>query len=573
MQTDVNSENLAWKAMGYETDKVDLPENVAGDRPLDKGVVDTTKETDASLLRALNNKGLAATAAGAVHRIDCDVVVVGSGSGGGVAAAILAGAGHKVVVVEKGRYFTPSDYSGLEGPSLEQMYEAGGMLTTDDALIMILAGATVGGGTAVNWSACLRTPSTLLEEWAVSQKLPLFTSPAYAAAMDAVHRRLGITYKCAEEGFQNQVLRKGCNNLGLDVEFIPRNSSEKHYCGSCCYGCRAGEKQGTDRTWLVDAVNHGAVILTSCKASRFILEKNQSFDKKKKKRCVGIVATSLGSGISKEFQIRATITISACGSLLTPPLMVASGLKNPNIGRNLRLHPVLMAWGYFPETVSDLRGKKTEGGILTSLHKVKEGTVIEAPILGPAAFSALFPWISGRQMKEDLVRYSRTSHLFALVRDRGCGVVRKEGKISYKLDKFDMEELRQGLRRALRILVAAGAVEVGTHRSDGQRMACKGLKEEDLEVFLDEVSAVGGAMSGEEYWTMYCSAHQMGSCRMGAREEEGGVDGEGESWEAEGLYVCDGSVLPSAVGVNPMITIQSVAYCIAMKIAEAMQRR
>ncbi|MCI35590.1 long-chain-alcohol oxidase FAO1-like, partial [Trifolium medium] len=105
-----------------------------------------------------------------------------------------------------------------------------------------------------------------------------------------------------------------------------------------------------------------------------------------------------------------------------------------------------------------------------------------------------------------------------------CGEVRSEGRIKYELDEFDKENMKHGLQRALRILIAAGAVEVG------------------------------GPMSHEELWSLYSTAHQMGSCRIGMTEKEGAVDENGQSWEAEGLFVCDASLLPTAIGVNPMIT-------------------
>ncbi|RLN20012.1 long-chain-alcohol oxidase FAO2-like [Panicum miliaceum] len=491
-----NSENPYWKAIGYsvhESREGQAEAAPSPSRPLDVGVVETRLLNDNALLRSLVGRGLTVKPAASDadhHVVQCDAVIVGSGCGGGVAAAMLASAGYKVVVVEKGDYFTAADYSSIEGPSMERLFERGGIFCTSNVTTMIFTGATVGGGSAVNWSASIRTPREVTQEWAREHGLPVFASPGYVQAMDAVCDRLSVTDGCREEGFQNKVVRRGCEALGLCADAVPRNSSEGHFCGSCNFGCPTGDKRGTDTTWLVDAVARGAVILTGCKAEHFVFEKNSSSGRGRGKKCVGLVATCASDGVTKKLRIEARVSIAACGALMTPPLLRSSGLKNRHIGRNLHLHPVSMAWGYFPESRQDpqLAGKCYEGGIITSMHRVTERTIIETPALGPGAFAAMVPWESGRDMKERMHRYSRTAHAFALVRDRGAGFVDGEGRVRFTPSREDVEELRHGLRRALRILVAAGAAEVGTHRSDGQRLRCKGLRDEDLEAFLDEIS-------------------------------------------------------------------------------------
>ncbi|KAF6172577.1 hypothetical protein GIB67_007090 [Kingdonia uniflora] len=217
---------------------------------------------------------------------------------------------------------------------------------------------------------------------------------------------------------------------------------------------------------MVDAVDNGVVILTGCKAEKFILEKNHSM-RIRKKKCVGLI-TSICSNktITKRLKIKVKVMISAFEYLLTPPLMLSRELKNPNIGKNLHLHHVLMVWGYFPETLTDLPGKIFQGGIITSLHKISSHesefdvqTVIEAPTLGLTSFGVLLPWVSGHDANKRLLKYLRTAHLFALVKDQGSGEMKQEGRISYKLDPSDKENLKMGMRRALQILVTAGATE------------------------------------------------------------------------------------------------------------------
>ncbi|XP_061363289.1 long-chain-alcohol oxidase FAO4A-like [Gastrolobium bilobum] len=512
--------------------------------------------------------------------IQCDAVVVGSGSGGGVVAGVLAKSGYKVLVLEKGSYSARNNLSLLEGPTMDQMYLSSGLIATDDMSVLMLAGSTVGGGSAINWSASIKTPQHVCKEWCDLHGLELFESKLYKEALNAVCEKMGVQSEIDEEGFNNAVLRKGCQEMGYPVSNIPRNAPPDHYCGWCNMGCKDGRKKSTSETWLVDLVKSGnGAIFPSCEAIQVLHKEKKGRDKRV---ACGVAFAIEYKGNKNICVVESKVTIVACGALSTPALLKRSGLKNENIGRHLHLHPVSMAWGYFPDAPSspelwpEEHKRSYEGGIMTAMSTVVAeydksgyGSVIQTPTLHPGMFSILMPWISGMDIKDRMCKFSRTAHVFALARDQGSGTVKSPNSISYQMKDVDKENLEKGIEKVLRILAAAGAEEIGTHNNKGRSLNVKQVSYNEFEKFVKEESS----RPLTDLSTPLCSAHQMGSCRMGTNPKDSVVNQMGETWEVEDLYLADSSVFPTALGVNPMVTVQAIAYCTAQYVLEVLRRK
>jgi long-chain-alcohol oxidase len=173
--------------------------------------------------------------------LDCDVVIVGSGAGGGAAAGVLAGAGLEVIVLESGGYFDDEDFDGSEFKALTQYY-MGAPSATHDQSVGLIAGACVGGGTVVNYSTSFRTPDEVREEWA-QHGVPAFISEDYSASLDAVCERLGVNQEHNEPSSRERKLQEGCVKLGWHVDAMPRNvrdCAQGRESGYCALGCRLG---------------------------------------------------------------------------------------------------------------------------------------------------------------------------------------------------------------------------------------------------------------------------------------------------------------------------------------------
>lgn len=454
------------------------------------------------------------------------------------------------------------------------MYEESGCLVTDDSRMILLAGATVGGGSTINWSASFRTPDHVRREWADAHRLDFIYSPAYDLAMDAVCSRLGVQSEVVDENFQNGVLRRGCTVLGYHVDNIPRNSPPDHQCGFCGLGCKQEKKQGAMLTWLEDAAASGAVVVAACRADEVLSWPSKN---KMRRRVAGIVAEVV-SERRISLYVEANVVVAACGALRTPPLLIRSGLRNRAIGRNLHIHPVQMVWGHFQEREAPA-GKCYRGGIMTAYTKevanwdtTGYGALIQCPASQPGIIGLALPWISGLDFKARMLNFARTAFFIVLGRDRGGGSVSADANgrlcVRYQLSDLDKESLRDGADRGLRILGAAGASEVGSFNNDGEVFVRGGeAAPASFEAFLARVRA----RSFQKLSTVTVSAHQMGSCRMGASPATSAVRPSGETWEVEGLFVADSSVFPTATGVNPMITVQSIAYCTADSILRHLQ--
>lgn len=276
--------------------------------------------------------------------IETDVVIVGSGCGGGVCAKNLAEAGHRVIVVDKAYHYPPEHLPMSEHEAGIHLFHNGGFDQSDDQSVAVIAGSAWGGGGTVNWSASLQTQDFVRREWA-DAGLPFFTSAAFQECLDRVCERMGVSGDYVEHNKTNKVLMEGARKLGYSSKVVPQNTGgKKHYCGYCTLGCGSAEKQGPVASFLPDAARAGAQFIEGFTADKVLFDETAG-----RKIATGVRGTWLSrdsnrgvSGLdrtSRSVIIKAKRVIVSCGTLASPLLLLRSGLNNPQIGRNLYLHP------------------------------------------------------------------------------------------------------------------------------------------------------------------------------------------------------------------------------------------
>jgi choline dehydrogenase-like flavoprotein len=488
--------------------------------------------------------------------LSCEVCIVGSGAGGGTAAAVLAAAGKNVIVLEAGAYYDDADFDGAEFSSFRNLYTEGGFAATADHSVGLLAGECFGGTTVINYCTSFRTPDEIRTEWAAAG-VPWFTSDEYTRSLDAVCERLHVNLDHNRVSRREQVLDRGLRALGWHVEAMPRNvvgCDQGKVCGYCGYGCALGAKQSATKTWLADAQQHGARFVVETRALRVRIEAGAA---------TGVEGRSKSG---HRVNIRCKAVVSACGSIHTPALLLRSGLRNEHIGRHLHLHPVSNVCGAFEEEIRPWEG--TMQAIYSDEHRYLTGNFgvkYETTALQPVIAVAVVPWREPVQYRSLLEKLSHISAIGVLLRDRDGGrvTIDREGHpvTHYALSSFDRAHLRNGFIGAARILEAAGARQIfSPHAKWCSYEPGRGGSLDTFTKAMDSAGWDSGRLA-------LFSFHIQGTARLGGSPRTSATNPEGQVWEARNLYVMDSSSFPSASGVNPMISIEAIAHRNAAALA------
>jgi long-chain-alcohol oxidase len=487
--------------------------------------------------------------------LDCDVVVVGSGAGGGTAAGVLASAGLDVVVVEAGGYYSEEDFDGAELPGYARMYLNGGGVATDDQSIGLLAGSCLGGGTVVNYTWCFRPPDFVRDDWQRRFGLSDWAGQDFDDSLDAVWDRISVSSESSIPSLRDHAMRNGLEQLGWHSEVMQRNCKgcTEEVCRLCHYGCQTGAKQSTMKTWLQDASDNGARIVVNAPVDRMLIEGGAAR---------GVEAVTLDG---HKLTVRSRAVALAAGAIHTPAIMVRSGMGGA-VGKNLMLHPVLITWGVFDEEVRPWEG--TLGATFSDeFLDMGEGYGIkyEHAATPPSILAIFAPWRGSRESAELMqsLRYTAGYGALQRARDGGEVVVGRDGlpTARWALSDFDRDVMRRGLDGAAQILEAGGARRIYSSHAGwvSYEPQSNGGRESLLEA-ADRCGWDAGQVT-------LGSFHLMGTARMGSSPDDSVCDSGGEAWDVKGLFVVDGAVLPTGLGVNPMVTIEAAAHKIARGMA------
>ena len=469
-----------------------------------------------------------------------DVCVIGTGAGGAVLASELAEAGYSVVMLEKGGYHTRKTFNQQEKDMMPLLFEEGGARTTKDGGISVLHGASVGGSTTVNWAICFDPPASVLDEWADRHGIMGIRLEDLAPSLAKVRRILNVQPIPPEAVPENgRLLLEGARKLGMTGGIFEHNRTQCLSSGFCILGCAYDRKQSMLVTYVPRGLHFGARLLPNAEAETFEREGDRI-------TAVRGTLTHPQTGDRYQVRVQAKVFSVSGGAISTPVLLKKNQLGNSHVGRNLTVHPTTAAVGIFDHEIKGYQGIH----FTTYVSELEpEGILIESVFAYPGLMSSnLFRW--GQQAVESMALYDRMAAAIVLLHDDGRGEVRVDKwglpEIDYWMNAKDQAKFRTGLKALARIYLAAGAREVLVPHHNGIAIR----REDDLGQ-IDRMPIEPNRMA-------VFSAHQMGTAAMGSDPDHSATDSWGQLHGLDNLVVCDGSLFPTSLGVNPQISIAAL---------------
>ena len=466
------------------------------------------------------------------HRFE--VVVVGSGAGGGVVAGELAERGREVLLLETGPHRTAADFTRFEAKANHDLFwPIRFAFRADGPPVALLAGRCVGGTTTINTKVALRADEHDLRKWHDATGLTNargepFSTADLAPFYDRVEQRLGVRER-NDWTRSVRTVQAGFDALGKHLESVTSYTDANCMrCGSCLQGCPTNAGKSTQNTYIHDAWARGKLDLrANANVERVLVDGGEA---------TGVEYTD---GAGERHVVDAGAVVVAGGALNTPQLLLRSGLGGSAVGRHLGLHPVRIVCGLFDEPQDAHLAYPITAHCMDHQHDEDGGFVIEATtIQDPIGFATALEDENGPMWGEPLVEavreYRRWVGLLAMVNDENNGTVElgDDGEhFGVAFNERERKRLDDSLAFSRDVLLAAGA--------------------------------------GRVLWSGIASTHVQGSCRMGDDPAVSVVDRNCESHEVKRLYVGDGSLVPRTLSVNPSLTIMALATRLADHLAAA----